>query len=197
MRSTFSVVLFPLDEKRAVWLRPVSKRLSHKGRHEAANTFDWRRLLLFTSSVWFGFRKFCIKIAKRQQTVFCLDQFFTFTFFHLSFFMHILRVYHTAFIMSAKQQIWHHIFLFKRSPLTLKSIKYFFHFWFAGEGRANLQWGSAEWKWSKKTSRRRSQQVWYVENKGKYSQQVKHVESKGKCSQRESIGRTCRKQRQK
>ena len=188
MRSTFSVVLFPLDEKRAVWLRPVSKRLSHKGRHEAANTFDWRRLLLFTSSVWFGFWKFCIKIAERQQTVFCLDQFFTFTFFHLSFFMHILRVYHTAFIMSAKQQIWHHIFLFKRSPLTLKSIKYFFHFWFAGEGRANLQWGSAEWKWSKKTSRRRSQQVWYVENKGKYSQQVKHVESKGKCSQQESIG---------
>ena len=197
MRSTFSVVLFPLDEKRAVWLRPVSKRLSHKGRHEAANTFDWRRLLLFTSSVWFGFWKFCIKIAERQQTVFCLEHFFAFTFFHLSFFMHILRVYHTAFIMSAKQQIWHHIFLFKRSPLTLKSIKYFFHFWFAGEGRANLQWGSAEWKWPKKTSRRRSQQVWSVEKKGKYSQQVEHVESKGKCSQQESIGRTCRKQRQK
>ena len=130
MRSTFSVVLFPLDEKRAVWLRPVSKRLSHKGRHEAANTFDWRRLLLFTSSVWFGFWKFCIKIAKKQQTVFCLDQFFTFTFFHLSFFMYILRVYHTAFVMSAKQQKWHHIFLFKRSPLTLKSIKYFVFFSF-------------------------------------------------------------------
>ena len=126
MRSTFSVVLFPLDEKRAVWLRPVSKRLSHKGRHEAANTFDWRRFLLFTSSVWFGFWKFCIKIAKRQQTVFSLDQFFTFTLFHLSFFMHILRVYHTASIMSAKQQIWHHIFLFKKSHLTLKSIEYFF-----------------------------------------------------------------------
>ena len=132
MRSTFSVVLFPLDEKRAVWLRPVSKRLSHKGRHEAANTFDWRRLLLFTSSVWFGFWKFCIEIAERQQTVFCLEHFFAFTFFHLSFFMHILRVYHTAFIMSAKQQIWHHIFLFKRSPLTLKSIKYFVFFFISG-----------------------------------------------------------------
>ena len=81
MRSTFSVVLFPLDEKRAVWLRPVSKRLSHKGRHEAANTFDWRRLLLFTSSVWFGFRKFCIKIAKRQQTVFLFRSIFHFHIF--------------------------------------------------------------------------------------------------------------------